>query len=81
MGDEPFLLVGSDEQSKVYDTLASAFANDPVERWLYPDLAEYHKHFPDFLAAFGGRAFQTETVWRLGDFAAVALWLPPGYRS
>jgi hypothetical protein len=77
MSDEPFLLVGPDEQSRVYDTLTSAFANDPVERWLYPDLAEYRKHFPDFLAAFGGRAFQAETVWRLGDFAAVALWLPP----
>jgi GNAT superfamily N-acetyltransferase len=78
MSDEPFSLVGPDEQSKVYDTLASAFANDPVERWLYPDLAEYDKHFPDFLAAFGGRAFQSETAWRLGDFDAVALWLPPG---
>jgi ribosomal protein S18 acetylase RimI-like enzyme len=78
MSDDPFLLVGPDEQSKVYDTLTAAFANDPVERWLYPDLAGYHEHFPTFLAAFGGRAFQAETVWRLGDFAAVALWLPPG---
>jgi GNAT superfamily N-acetyltransferase len=78
MSDEPFLLVGPDEQSKVYGTLTSAFADDPVERWLYPDLAEYHQHFPDFLAAFGGRGFQVKTVWRLGDFAAVALWLPPG---
>jgi GNAT superfamily N-acetyltransferase len=78
MSAEQLLLVGPDEQSKVYDTLTSAFADDPVERWLYPDLTEYHKHFPHFLAAFGGRAFQTETVWRLGDFAAVALWLPPG---
>jgi GNAT superfamily N-acetyltransferase len=78
MSDEPFLLVGPDEQSRVYDTLTSAFTNDPVERWLYPELADYHQHFPDFLAAFGGIAFQTETAWRLGDFAAVALWLPPG---
>ena len=78
MSDESFLPVSADEHSKVYDTLVSAFADDPVERWLYPDLAEYHQHFPEFLAAFGSGAFQTETVWRLGGFAAVALWLPPG---
>jgi GNAT superfamily N-acetyltransferase len=77
MSAEPFLPVGEDEQSSVYGTLVSAFADDPVERWLYPGVAEYHRHFPEFLAAFGGRAFQTETVWRLGDFSAVALWLPP----
>jgi GNAT superfamily N-acetyltransferase len=78
MSDESFLPVGTAEQSRVYDTLVSAFADDPVERWLYPDLPRYHTHFPEFLAAFGGRAFQTETVWRIGDFSAVALWLPPG---
>ena len=33
---------------------------------------------PAFLAAFGGEAFAHNTVWRLDDFAAVALWLSPG---
>jgi GNAT superfamily N-acetyltransferase len=78
MSDGELRAVGTDEQSRVFDTLVSAFAADPVERWMYPDLTDYLRHFPEFLAAFGGRAFQTETVWRLGDFSAVALWLPPG---
>ena len=34
--------------------------------------------FPESLQAFGGVAFDQGGVWRLGDFAAVALWLPPG---
>lgn len=62
---------------KTLSTLVSAFRADPVERWLYPDEKDYDEHFPDFLAAFGGEAFAHDTVWRLGNFAAVAMWLPP----
>src|SRR5262249_6831496 len=69
---------GGFEQESVFATLVLAFAADPVERWLYPEPQEYLSHFPRFLAAFGGRAFAERTVWRLGEFSAVALWLPPG---
>ena len=55
-----------------------AFSADPVERWLYPESRDYLECFPAFLAAFGGSAFVGGTVWRLGDFSAIALWLPPG---
>ena len=70
--------VSESEQAKVIDILVAAFASDPVERWMYPEPERYFTHFPEFLAAFGGKAFETGTVWRLGDFSAVALWLPPG---
>jgi GNAT superfamily N-acetyltransferase len=70
--------VGESEQERVFSTLVLAFAADPVERWLYPEPEQYLSHFPTFLAAFGGRAFAMRTVWRLGEFSAVALWLPPG---
>ncbi len=73
-----FSAVSEGEQAKVYATLVSAFMDDPVERWLYPESQRYLTHFPDFLAAFGGRSFGQQTVWSLGDFSAVALWLPPG---
>jgi ribosomal protein S18 acetylase RimI-like enzyme len=73
-----FSPVGKTEQAKALDTLVSAFSDDPVERWLYPETQEYLTHFPEFLGAFGGRAFDEQTVWSLADFAAVALWLPPG---
>jgi GNAT superfamily N-acetyltransferase len=66
------------EQTRALDTLVAAFAEDPVERWLYPEADAYHQHFPDFLVAFGGGAFQAESVWQLDSFSAVAMWMPPG---
>jgi GNAT superfamily N-acetyltransferase len=64
-------------RARVLATLVSAFRADPVERWLYPSDDEYEQHFPAFLAAFGGLAFESGTAWRLGNCTAVALWLPP----
>jgi ribosomal protein S18 acetylase RimI-like enzyme len=66
------------QRAEAYATLVSAFREDPVERWLYPEAEQYLVHFPEFLAAFGGNAFTHQTVWMLGEFSAVALWLPPG---
>jgi GNAT superfamily N-acetyltransferase len=73
-----FAPVDEADQARVIATLVSAFLEDPVERWLFPEAQEYLAHFPEFVAAFGGRAFEQQTVWRLGDFDAVALWIPPG---
>ena len=78
MSAPSFWPVPEEEQGRALATLVSAFTDDPVERWLYPEAQKYLTHFPEFLAAFGGRAFGEHTVWSLGDFAAVALWLPPG---
>ena len=78
MGDRSFASVPQVQQHLTYRTLVSAFTDDPVERWLYPELPDYLTHFPRFLEAFGGRAFDEQTVWRLGEYSAVALWLPPG---
>jgi len=66
------------DQPEVIATLVSAFIADPVERWLYPQPSAYLTQFPAFVAAFGGEAFDSQTVWRLDEFAAVAMWLPPG---
>ena len=78
MSDVSFAPVLKTEKATAYQTLVSAFTDDPVERWLYPELPQYLTHFPQFLAAFGGRAFDEQTVWRLGEYSAVAVWLPPG---
>jgi GNAT superfamily N-acetyltransferase len=56
----------------------SAFLEDPVERWLYPEIENYQAYFPRFLAALGGAAFAHGTAWHLDGFSGVALWLPPG---
>jgi GNAT superfamily N-acetyltransferase len=73
-----FSPVPESEQASAIATLVSAFTDDPVERWLWPETQAYLTHFPKFVAAFAGQAFQDETVWMLGDFSAVALWLAPG---
>ena len=69
--------LGEDERSRALDTLVLAFAADPVERWLYPRPDSYLGSFRRFLAAFGGRAFDDQTAWKIGQCSAVALWLPP----
>jgi ribosomal protein S18 acetylase RimI-like enzyme len=77
MGASPIVPVHESERARALDTLVVAFAADPVERWLYPAAHEYLEHFPAFLSAFAGKAFAQQTVWRLGAFAGVAIWLPP----
>lgn len=66
------------EQSRLLDTLASAFAADPAVRWMYPDTQQYRSHFPAFVQAFGGRAFEHGTAYCTDGYSGVALWLPPG---
>lgn len=55
-----------------------ALVDDPVERWLYPQSRQYLRHFPELLEALGHQALDEQAAWRLGEFSAVALWLPPG---
>jgi ribosomal protein S18 acetylase RimI-like enzyme len=81
MSDPPISLISVASQSRAYATLASAFADDPVERWLFPDDAGYAEHFPTFMAAVADSAFESRTARQLDDFGAVALWLPPGSRA
>jgi len=72
MADAEFAVVSEVERERAIRVLVSAFQDDPVERWLYPEDAGYRQHFPAFIA------FQDGTVWRLGDFDAVAFWFAPG---
>jgi GNAT superfamily N-acetyltransferase len=74
----PVLAITPGERPRALATLVDAFRGDPVERWLYPDDEAYGRHFPAFLEAFGGRAVDDGTAWRIGDFDAVAFWLAPG---
>jgi GNAT superfamily N-acetyltransferase len=72
-----FSVVQEGEEQRAVDVLVTAFTADPVIRWMYPDSTGYLTSFPAFLRAFGGKAFTSQTVWRLGEFEAVALWFPP----
>ena len=77
MSDLAFSVLRDGEEQRALDVLVTAFTVDPVIRWMYPDATGYLLSFPAFLRAFGGKAFSSQTVWRLGEFEAVALWFPP----
>ena len=77
MIDPAFSVLRGGEEQRAVDVLVTAFTADPVIRWMYPDATGYLTRFPAFLRAFGGKAFTCQTVWRLGEFEAVALWFPP----
>jgi ribosomal protein S18 acetylase RimI-like enzyme len=76
--DVDFARVRKDERERAIATLLLAFSADPVIRWLYSEPDTYVTAFPELLLAFGGPSFADETVWRLGDFVAVGLWMRPG---
>lgn len=61
--------------------LTLAFAADPIMRWAWPDAYQYATYWPRIAEAYGGPAFDHGTAHVLEDFAAVALWLPPGVES
>jgi GNAT superfamily N-acetyltransferase len=71
-------LIDTQSSRVAVDVVTSAFFDDPVERWLWPDDETYQREFPTFVDALGGKAFHERTVWSSDGGDAVALWLPPG---
>jgi GNAT superfamily N-acetyltransferase len=69
-----------DERNLIAGILTLAFATDPPTRYVWPTAAEYLQHFPTFISAFGGPAFDLGTA-SIEDGGAAALWLPPGAES
>jgi ribosomal protein S18 acetylase RimI-like enzyme len=66
------------ERNRAIATVALAFAADPLVRWIWPDARDYLEHMPALITAFAGSAFDHSSAWCTADFAAAALWLPPG---
>lgn len=63
------------------DVVVRAFSADPAARWLYPDSNQYSVNFPNFVKAFGGKAFEHGGAYAIDDFAGAALWLPPNVHA
>lgn len=59
------------------DVVVRAFSADPAARWLYPDANQYSVNFPNFVKAFGGKAFEHGSAYSIDDYRGAALWLPP----
>ena len=69
---------GANIQATVISTIVLCFAADPMARWAWPDSSEYLRIMPQFVMAFGGRAFENGTAYITEGARAAALWLPPG---
>ena len=78
MSDRPLSPISAADAPRAYVTLLSAFAADPVERWLLPDDLEYAAGFPPFVAALSDTSMASSTAWEIDDFSAIIFWLPPG---
>jgi GNAT superfamily N-acetyltransferase len=66
------------EQKYIISSLVLAFQNDPANRWLYPDQYQFLTYFPQFVQAFGGKAFEHNTVYCSPNYSGAALWYPLG---
>lgn len=81
-GVTPTVIVAEPQRAEtVFAVLTLAFAADPANRWMYPDPAQYLRHFPAFVRAFGGASLALRTALASEDYRAVALWLGPDGRS
>jgi GNAT superfamily N-acetyltransferase len=78
MSDRPLSPISAADAPRAYETLVSAFADDPVERWLLPDDTAYATGFTPFVSALGDTSLSGSTAWEISDFAAVIFWIPPG---
>jgi hypothetical protein len=72
----PISALTNENRAAAIATVVDAFADDPVERWLWPERRSYEETFPKFVGAFGGRAFEQGSAWGLDGAGAVAMWLP-----
>ena len=68
------------DRARAVATVALAFATDPMMRWSFPDPVRYFGIAREFIDAFGGHAVEHGSADEAGDFAAAALWLPPGVK-
>jgi ribosomal protein S18 acetylase RimI-like enzyme len=74
---QPIRTVKPGESDAAISTVVMAFSADPAARWMYPDPQQYLLHFPRFVRAFAGKAFQYGSAHIAGEGYAAALWLPP----
>jgi GNAT superfamily N-acetyltransferase len=63
---------------RLAQTLASAFQDDPVIVWIFPDQHRRRAALPAFMEfRLRNLAFPHDQVWTTTDGAAAAVWLPP----
>ncbi|MBE9043203.1 GNAT family N-acetyltransferase [Pleurocapsales cyanobacterium LEGE 10410] len=61
----------------IINSVVLAFSADPIARWMYPSPQEYLSNFPNFIKSFGGKAFDSQTVYYADLYSGAAFWFPP----
>jgi ribosomal protein S18 acetylase RimI-like enzyme len=59
-------------------TLTSAFGEDPLWSWVFPDRDRRPKQYETWFGLFVESAIPNGWVWTSDSSAAVAVWTPPG---
>lgn len=74
-------VVAHADKEKALYTIVTAFAADPLTRWVVPQADNYVTYGVRIFDAFGGAAFAAGSAYEVSGFAGVALWVPPGHEE
>ena len=66
------------DMPRIASTLAAAFFDDPVSRWIHPDDARRRNVLPGFFSLFAETLKRHDELYVAGDGTGAALWAPPG---
>ena len=66
------------DKDRFESVMTVAFTSDPLVRWAWTDPLQYTQTFVPFTTMFGGKAFDHDSAYVIGDFFGVLYWLPPG---
>ena len=72
---------GWDDEEGVGALLSVSFTDDPFVRWLLPNPQDFLRDSAKHPRRAYSAAFDARTVYIIGEFAGVAVWLPPGTKK
>lgn len=69
------------DRDRIATSLARAFADDPVFRWMIPDARRRRERLPAFFAAMFGIDLRRGTILTTPKRDAASFWRPPGHAA
>mgnify|MGYP001609394289 CR=1 FL=1 len=81
MKDMPIRRGGWDDEECMGALLSVSFTDDPFVRWLMPKSLDFLRDSKKHPRRAYPAAFDSGTVFVIGDFAGAAVWLPPGVKA
>ena len=59
--------VGETEAPAAITAIVVGFVADPVARWCWPKPKDYLEYMPRFASTYGGKAFQSDSAYVVGE--------------